>query len=63
LRWDIPKSKNLAALSPERVQWINENINDTPREILEYKTPSQMFDFFMKNGILNQSHLMQVSCN
>jgi len=63
LRWDIPKSKNLASIPPEHIRWINENVNDTPRKILNYKTPSKIFELFSKNDILSQSHLMQVSCN
>jgi len=43
IRWDIPKSTNLITISPERVAWINENINTTPREILKFRTPAEMF--------------------
>jgi IS30 family transposase len=62
LRWDIPKSTNLAAIAAERIDWITDNINTTPREILNFKTPKEMFDFFSKNDMISQSHLNQICC-
>lgn len=62
LRWDIPKSTNLSSFPSEQLSWINDNINTTPREILNYKTPAELFDFHSKNDILNQSHSDQVCC-
>ena len=62
LRWDIPKSTNLATIPAEQVAWINENINTTPREILNYKTPKEMFDLFSKNDIISQLHQNLICC-
>jgi len=43
LRWDIPKSKSFNRYSESRLAEIQYIINNTPRKILNLKTPNQQF--------------------
>ena len=43
IRWDIPKSKFFYQYSESRLAEIQHNINNTPRPILNFQSPSQMF--------------------
>ena len=63
IRWDIPKRTSLNRYSAEQLISITENINTTPREILNYKTPAELFDFNCKNDIISQSHKNLICCN
>jgi len=54
IRWDIPKGGDFDKYSQSRLAEIATNINDTPRPILNFQTPSQQF-----RAILNQ----HICCN
>jgi len=43
IRWDIPKSKFFHDLPESRLAEIQDNINQTPRQILNFRSPSQAF--------------------
>ena len=43
IRRYIPKNKDIKSISRQKIQAINKQINDTPRKILNYKTPVEMF--------------------
>ena len=49
IRRYIPKSKDIKSLTRQKIQAINKQINDTPRKILNYKTPSEIFDEYLFN--------------
>jgi IS30 family transposase len=48
VRWDIPKKMNFDRLSKERLAEIVRNINETPRPILNFQSPSQRFCDMLK---------------
>lgn len=41
IRWFLPRSTNLAALSDANLHTIQERINDLPRKVLSYRTPNE----------------------
>lgn len=43
IRRYIPKNKDIQSLTRQKIQAINKQINDTPRKILNYKTPFEVF--------------------
>lgn len=43
IRRYIPKSKDIKSITRQKIQAINKQINDTPRKILNYKTPAEIF--------------------
>ena len=43
IRRYIPKNKDIKSITRQKIQAINKQINDTPRKILNYKTPVEMF--------------------
>ena len=63
IRRFIPKGTSLNRYSDTFVQNVCDTINNTPRKILNYKTPSQMFDFLTKNDTVSQTHKMSLCCN
>jgi IS30 family transposase len=63
LRWDLPKGASLNRYTAETLQQIQDNINSTPRRILNYKTPSELFDIFSKNANLSRSRSLSLCCN
>lgn len=63
LRWDIPKGRSLTRYTHEMLGEIRDNINTTPRRILNYETPKEQFELFLKNAILSQTHPHSLCCN
>ena len=47
IRRYIPKSKDIKSLTRQKIQAINKQINDTPRKILNYRTPIEVFSEFL----------------
>lgn len=43
VRQFLPKGTNFLTISHEKVQWIENLLNNRPREILNFKTPQQVF--------------------
>lgn len=48
IRRFFPKGKSLTDVSPEKVVFVQNWINDLPRKILNYSTPSEVFSDFVK---------------
>lgn len=44
LRQYLPKGSSFAELTDEKLQWIEDQLNDRPRKTLGYKTPRQMME-------------------
>jgi transposase, IS30 family len=43
VRQFLPKGTNFLNITPEKVQWIENLLNNRPREVLGFKTPQQVF--------------------
>jgi len=56
IRWDVPKHKFFYQYTESQLTEIQENINSTPREILNFRSPSKMF-----HDMLNSN--TSVCCN
>ena len=47
IRRYIPKTKDIRSLTRQKIQAINKQINEIPRKILNYKTPSEAFEEYL----------------
>lgn len=43
VRQFLPKGTNFLKVTHEKVQWIENLLNNRPREVLNFKTPQQVF--------------------
>lgn len=57
IRRFIPKGKNIAAVSKDRIQEIQDWMNNYPRKILGYKTAEQMKQEYLQNNSSNDLKL------
>ena len=44
---NLPKNKDIKSITRQKIQAINKQINDTPRKILNYRTPIEVFSEFL----------------
>lgn len=48
VRWHLPKGTDFGKVTDERVQYVQDWINDYPRKILGWKSSRELFDEFIK---------------
>jgi IS30 family transposase len=52
LRRDLPRKTNLASLSDYKIAKLQDKLNDTPRQCLDFQTPKEVFSQLLQNVAL-----------
>ena len=52
LRQYFPKGTDLSLISKERLQFVQDELNERPRKTLDYRTPMEVFNEFILDKMI-----------